>query len=77
MEVNVRKNITFRAEEYLIKRAREKAARQNKSINSVFREWLSRYVGADDAHEGYERLMARLGHARSGRKFTREEMNER
>ncbi len=73
----MRKNITLSAEEYLIKRAREKAARQNKSINTVFREWLSRYVGADDARDGYERLMARLGHVRSGRKFAREEMNER
>ncbi len=73
----MRKNITLSAEDSLIKRAREKAARQNKSFNTVFREWLSRYVGADDARDGYERLMERLGHVRSGHKFTREEMNER
>jgi len=73
----MRKNITLNAEEAHIRRAREKAARQNKSLNTVFREWLARYAGADDAAARFEQLMARLRHVNAGRKFTRDEMNER
>ena len=73
----MRRNITLSAEESLIKRAREVAARQHRSLNTVFREWLAGYVGADMAKDGYDQLMQKLSHVRPGRKFSREEMNDR
>ncbi len=71
------KNITLSAEEALIARAREQAAREKRSLNLAFREWLQRYAAQERAAESYDELMKRLGYARAGRKFTREEMNER
>ena len=71
------KNITLSAEEVLIRRAREKAARENRSLNSAFRQWLQRYAGHENAADAYLELMRNLGSARAGRKFTRDEMNER
>ena len=41
------KNITLSAEEKLIKLAREKAARENSTLNSQFRAWLERYVSTE------------------------------
>jgi hypothetical protein len=73
----MKKNITLSAEESLIERAREVAAGQNKSLNTAFREWLERFVGVDTAEDRYRRLMQRLDGVDAGRKFTREEMNER
>jgi len=71
------KNITLSADERLIRKARERAAREKRSLNSAFREWLQRYAAEDTAAESYDRLMQRLGYVQAGRKFTREEMNER
>jgi hypothetical protein len=71
------RNITFSEEERLLEAARRKAARERHSLNEVFREWLGRYAGRDDATERFDRLMTRLRYVRSGRKFTRTEMNER
>ncbi len=71
------KNITLSADESVIRLAREKAARENRSLNSVFREWLRRYVSQAGAADDYLELMRRLGADRAGRKFAREEMNER
>ncbi len=75
------KNITLSAEDVLIQKAREKAVKQKKTLNACFREWLSSFVheGKSSASAGkeYVQLMKRLSYARPGRKFTREEMNER
>jgi hypothetical protein len=71
------RNITFSAEDQLIDKAREKAAREERTLNAVFREWLDRYVGQDDVGKRYDELMSRLSYVRAGQKFTREEMNER
>ena len=70
------KNITFSADEILIREARRQAALQNTTLNELFREWLERYVAQQDAGERFEELMQRLG-PRFVRKYTREEMNER
>jgi len=71
------KNITLRAEETLIRRAREKAQHEHKTLNAIFRQWLARYVGWDRATTSYEALMKRLSYAQAGRSFTRDELNER
>ncbi len=72
------KNITLSAEEHLIEQARQTARAQHKTLNAAFREWLEQYTAREGDVEAYDRLMKRLhGNVVAGRKFTREEMNER
>ena len=77
------KNITFSADENLIRMARRQAALEDTTLNQLFREWLERYVVQQDSEmrrqavARYDALMGRLAHVNAGRKFTREEMNER
>ncbi len=72
------KNITFSVEDWVIRKARQKAEQSRKSLNDLFREWVTRYVGAQDSRASYRSLMKRLGPAaRPGKKFSRDEMNER
>ncbi|MCW5865496.1 MAG: hypothetical protein KIT52_20580 [Anaerolineae bacterium] len=70
------KNITFSADEALIREARRQAALQNTTLNQLFREWLERYVLQQEAVTQYQELVERIG-LRFDRKFTREELNER
>ena len=71
------KNITLSADETLIQKAREKALKENATLNQRFREWLNRYVAQDHVGNEYQELMKSLSYAKPGRKFSREEMNER
>lgn len=72
------RNVTLTLEEGLLQQARSKALSQRKTLNLLFREWVSQYVGIRPGRgEGYRSLMKKMGHARTGRKFTRDEMNER
>lgn len=71
------RNITLSADDRLIDQAREIARSQHKTLNQAFREWLESYVGPNDAGAKYDALMKRLSYVNVGRKFTREEMNER
>lgn len=71
------RNITLSAEEDLISRARERARRQHGSLNEAFRRWLAHYAAGAQPSDTYDELMRRLAHVRSGRAFSREEMNER
>jgi hypothetical protein len=75
--VGTQKNITFSASPEAIERARLRAREQRTTLNEAFREWLERYSGGRPTAEEYRRMMGQLGHVRAGRKFTREEMNER
>ena len=70
------KNITFSADEALIREARRQAALQNTTLNELFRQWLEQYVAQEDAGQDFLELLERLG-PRFVRKYTREEMNER
>lgn len=70
------KNITFSADEVLIREARRQAALQNTTLNELFRQWLEQYVAQEDAGQDFLELLERLG-PRFVRKYTREEMNER
>ncbi len=65
------------AEGDLIQRARLRAAREKKTLNAAFREWLERYAGAETGSGEYAELMKRLGHVRSSGRISRDEMNER
>jgi hypothetical protein len=72
------KNITLSADEHLIEQARRTAQAQHKTLNAAFREWLEQYTARNGEVEQFENLMKRLrGRVVAGRKFTREEMNER
>ena len=73
------KNITLNADEGLIEEARRIAASRSTTLNAEFRLWLANYVGrkrqAERALETLRELSATID--TGGRKFTREEMNER
>lgn len=71
------KNVTLNIDKILIKKAEKKARKEHKTINMLFQEWLSEYVGEMDVAQEYLKMMKKLGYARSGHKFTRDEMNER
>jgi len=73
----MQKNITLSAEESLIKKARQKAQKEQTTLNSRFRHWLEWYVGANVAADDYTNLMKKLEYAASDKKFSREELNER
>ena len=72
------RNITLNADEALIDAAREQAKADNSSLNEQFRLWLQQYTRKQRGRR-FEELMADL-HGKistGGRKFTRDEMNER
>jgi hypothetical protein len=71
------RNITLSAEEKLIQRAREKATRDQSTLNAQFRLWLERYVNTELTADDYASLMQRLSYVSSGKAFTRDEFNER
>ena len=73
------KNITLSADEGLIEAARQRAAKENTTLNEQFRRWLADYVGRQ---RQAERAMAAIDAVAEvidtgGRKFNREELNER
>jgi hypothetical protein len=71
------KNVTFSAEEVLIQKARSVARQRATSLNELFRAWLRDLTRQSGQTQNYDRLMERLDSRRSGRAFSREEMNER
>jgi hypothetical protein len=73
----VTKNITLSAEEKLIESARVRARLEKTTLNSVFREWLARYSTQNVAHGRYDSLMGELKRVSTGRRFSREDLNER
>ncbi|HCK82701.1 MAG TPA: hypothetical protein DIC59_14715 [Candidatus Competibacteraceae bacterium] len=72
------RNITFSADETLIEEAREAAQADNTTLNEQFRLWLESYARKRQAEKAMETIERIREYASSGgRKFTREEMNER
>lgn len=73
------RNITFSAEERTIEAARERARAKQTTLNEEFRRWLTDYAEPVDRAQRAMDTIARLQtYVRTGgRKFTREEMNER
>jgi hypothetical protein len=71
------RNITFSADENKIELAREVARGENKTLNDAFREWLDQYGSRRVRAEDIRELYRSLRHVNAGRKFTRDEMNER
>ena len=75
--VVVRQNITFNADKSDIELAREEARSQNTTLHELFRNWLKGLAGRKRRAEEFRVLMNELRNVNAGRKFTREEMNER
>ena len=73
------KNITLSAEEGLIEAAHERARSEHTTLNELFRLWLADYAQREQqAERAMETIRALRGQIRTGgRKFTRDEMNER
>lgn len=71
------KNITLSADEHMIKLAREKAHKNKKTLNTLFREWLTRYVKNEPHVSNYSIIMKKLKYANAGKHFNRDELNER
>ena len=73
------KNITLSADDDLIEAARNRARAEHTTLNEQFRKWLAAYVqrqSRDDAAMAViEDLRGKL--KTGGRRFTRDEMNER
>jgi len=71
------KNITLSADEHLIEQARLVAKAQHKTLNVLFREWLREIGSRNGDLKDFDALMKRLNYVEAGRRFTRDEMNER
>jgi hypothetical protein len=68
--------ILVRQDKSDIELAREEAQSQNTTLRERFRDWLKWIAGRIRARK-YWALMKKLRYADAGRKFTRDEMNER
>ena len=75
--LNMMKEITVSVEDAVLQQARRRAAAENTTINELVHAWLERYVAQPGAADQYLELMESLRHVEAGRKYTREEMNER
>jgi hypothetical protein len=70
-------NITLSAKKALIEQARQRAKIQKTTLNAEFRRWLEQYVETPQTAADLTALMDRLGYAKAGKSFTRDELNER
>ncbi len=73
------KNVTLSADENLIEAARRRAVSEHTTLNEQFRLWLKNYVRREQQAAEAVRVMRELQGSifTGGRKFTRDEMNER
>ena len=79
MYTTIVKNITLSADEKLIEAARKKAHASNRTLNDEFRRWLERYAAGEDRAAEATIVMERIASyaGTGGRRFSRDEMNER
>lgn len=71
------KNITFSADEDLIIRARQKDFSEKSTLNILFRRWLNQYIERKQVDEKIGQVIESMDYTYAGKKFTRDEMNER
>jgi len=71
------KNITLSADEDLIEQARRAAAEQHTTLNAAFREWLEQFSGRARRERQFDEFFEQTKYVQAGRRFTREELNER
>jgi hypothetical protein len=70
------KRISFRADESLIRKARLVAVSLRARLHAAFPKWLKEFSQTSHTRE-FHKLMTKLRHVEAGRRFTRDEMNER
>lgn len=71
------KNLTLSADEDLIEKARVIARSQRRTLNAAFREWLEQFTASEGDVAGFDALMKTLRGIDAGKRFTRDELNER
>ena len=73
------RNITLSADDHLIDAARERARSEHTTLNELFRRWLTDYTQRKTQAERALAVADRIASYASsgGRRFTRDEMNER
>ncbi len=71
------KNITLSADEDLIEKARSVARAQRRTLNAAFRDWLTQFAASEGDAQSFDALMRRLRHVDAGKRYTRDELNER
>ena len=71
------KNITFSAEEDLIRRACERATAERTTLNEEFPQMVEKYVERPETAEAFAVLMDQFDYVQPGHSFTRDELNER
>ena len=71
------KNITLSADEDLIERARLIARQRRTTLNAVFRDWLAQFTASAGDAQSFDALMKRMRNVDAGRRFSRDELNER
>ncbi len=69
--------ITLSADKNLIQQARQRAARENRSLDELIQDWLAQYVEGAHAAQKYMELMAQLDHVHATSPYVRDETNER
>ncbi len=78
MYTRIVRNITFSAEDELIEQARAVAARNRRSLNDEFRDWLAKYAEEGrKAKLSFREVVSQMKDVKVTRKYSREEMNER
>ena len=74
-------NLTITVDDEVLRRARMRALEQDRSVNSLLREYLEAYAAAGQTWEQAAEAILRLSaEARSGRgesRWTRDELHER
>ena len=71
------KNVTFRIQEDMLRKAREKAGKEKRSLNHLIDQWLRSYSATQDETFDVRKYLDRIKGVKIGRTFTREEMNAR
>ena len=71
------RNITLTADEDLIQEARARAKELNTTLNNAFRDWLEQFTRPALSEASYDEIIASLTHVNAGKRFDRDELNER
>ena len=53
------------------------AHEEHTTINEKFRQWLASYVNMEQNEKNYHKMMEELNCVDPGKKFTRDDLNER
>ena len=75
-------NLTLTIADDVLRRARIRALEQDTSVNAVVRDYLERFAGASEAHEGLRNFLEATertgaGSGPGGRSWTRDELHDR